>query len=279
MNVHVVDPSAFTPPYDHALCAALARAGATRGAHHQPVCLRRRSRPPTATCGASASTATCPARAGSPVRRVAKAAVHVPRDARLPARRRRGRRRALPVARPAVARPLAAAPAGRSCSPPTTCSPASRGLARPAPSAGSMTRSTRSSCTPPTGAAQLVDGLRLAAGQSRGRPPWRLHPPHRGARFRAAAPRAARRRGSGRPVLRASAPLQGPGDAAGRVARDRARRSSGSSVGPRMPLAPLQSLAPPGVRFVPRFVARRRGGGLLSPRRCRRAALRAHRAL
>jgi glycosyltransferase involved in cell wall biosynthesis len=28
MRVHVVDPSAFTRPYDHALCAALARAGA-----------------------------------------------------------------------------------------------------------------------------------------------------------------------------------------------------------------------------------------------------------
>ena len=28
MRVHLVDPSAFTPPYDHALCAALARAGA-----------------------------------------------------------------------------------------------------------------------------------------------------------------------------------------------------------------------------------------------------------
>jgi glycosyltransferase involved in cell wall biosynthesis len=29
VRVHVVDPSAYTPPYDHALCAALARAGAT----------------------------------------------------------------------------------------------------------------------------------------------------------------------------------------------------------------------------------------------------------
>jgi glycosyltransferase involved in cell wall biosynthesis len=29
MRVDVVDPSAFTPPYDHALCAALARAGAS----------------------------------------------------------------------------------------------------------------------------------------------------------------------------------------------------------------------------------------------------------
>ena len=28
MRVHLVDPPAFTPPYDHALCAALARAGA-----------------------------------------------------------------------------------------------------------------------------------------------------------------------------------------------------------------------------------------------------------
>ena len=28
MRVQVVDPSAFTPPYDHALSAALARAGA-----------------------------------------------------------------------------------------------------------------------------------------------------------------------------------------------------------------------------------------------------------
>ena len=29
LHVQVVDPSAFTPPYDHALCAALARAGAS----------------------------------------------------------------------------------------------------------------------------------------------------------------------------------------------------------------------------------------------------------
>jgi hypothetical protein len=28
MRVHIVDPSAFTPPYDHALSAALAGAGA-----------------------------------------------------------------------------------------------------------------------------------------------------------------------------------------------------------------------------------------------------------
>lgn len=28
MRIHIVDPSAYTPPYDHALCSALARAGA-----------------------------------------------------------------------------------------------------------------------------------------------------------------------------------------------------------------------------------------------------------
>ena len=28
MRVHIVDPSAYTPPYDHALCSALAAAGA-----------------------------------------------------------------------------------------------------------------------------------------------------------------------------------------------------------------------------------------------------------
>ena len=28
MRVHIVDPSAYTPPYDHALCRALAAAGA-----------------------------------------------------------------------------------------------------------------------------------------------------------------------------------------------------------------------------------------------------------
>jgi len=28
LRIDVVDPSAFTPPYDHALCAALARTGA-----------------------------------------------------------------------------------------------------------------------------------------------------------------------------------------------------------------------------------------------------------
>ena len=49
VRVHVVDPSAYTPPYDHALCAALARAGADVRARHEPLRARRRSRAPRAT--------------------------------------------------------------------------------------------------------------------------------------------------------------------------------------------------------------------------------------
>src|SRR3954452_1246156 len=33
LNVHVVDPSAYAPPYDHELCRALARAGANVELH------------------------------------------------------------------------------------------------------------------------------------------------------------------------------------------------------------------------------------------------------
>src|SRR3954467_7875290 len=33
LNVHIVDPSAYAPPYDHELCTALARAGASVELH------------------------------------------------------------------------------------------------------------------------------------------------------------------------------------------------------------------------------------------------------
>jgi glycosyltransferase involved in cell wall biosynthesis len=77
MDVHVVDPSAFTPPYDHALCAALARAGASvqlitsafpYGQVPAPEGYARRER----------FYRHVPGRAGSPVRRLAKAVVHCP---------------------------------------------------------------------------------------------------------------------------------------------------------------------------------------------------------
>ena len=72
MRVHLVDPAAFTPPYDRALASALARAGA------EVCCSRARS-----------PTATCPRRRGRVVehfyrwapargRRYARLAQHVP---------------------------------------------------------------------------------------------------------------------------------------------------------------------------------------------------------
>jgi glycosyltransferase involved in cell wall biosynthesis len=77
LRVHVVDPSAYTPPYDHALCAALARAGA------RPTLVTSRF-----AYGAVPAADGYEVReafyrgavgaAGSPVRRAAKLAGHVP---------------------------------------------------------------------------------------------------------------------------------------------------------------------------------------------------------
>jgi glycosyltransferase involved in cell wall biosynthesis len=77
VRVHVVDPSAFTPPYDHALCTALAAAGAdvelvtssfAYGPVAKPAGYERRELFYRAA-----------ARVGSaPLRRVAKLAEHVP---------------------------------------------------------------------------------------------------------------------------------------------------------------------------------------------------------
>jgi glycosyltransferase involved in cell wall biosynthesis len=77
MDVHVVDPSAFTPPYDHALCAALGRAGAS-------VELITSAFPYGEVPAAEGYARRqrfyrhVPGGAGSTVRRVAKAAVHAP---------------------------------------------------------------------------------------------------------------------------------------------------------------------------------------------------------
>ncbi len=77
MRVHIVDPSAFTPPYDHALSGALARAGAdvelvtsrfAYGAAPEPDGYRRRE----------LFYRWAPGAAGSPLRRAAKLAEHVP---------------------------------------------------------------------------------------------------------------------------------------------------------------------------------------------------------
>jgi glycosyltransferase involved in cell wall biosynthesis len=75
MLVHVVDPSAYTPPYDHALSAALGRAGAsvrlyTSRFDHGPLA------PPDGYERVESFYRHAPA--GGPLRRAAKLAEHVP---------------------------------------------------------------------------------------------------------------------------------------------------------------------------------------------------------
>jgi glycosyltransferase involved in cell wall biosynthesis len=77
MHVHVVDPSAYTPPYDHALCRALAAAGAqvdlyTSRFAYSPVA------PADGYTKRDFFYRACPGAPGSRVRRLAKLAQHVP---------------------------------------------------------------------------------------------------------------------------------------------------------------------------------------------------------
>jgi glycosyltransferase involved in cell wall biosynthesis len=80
LRVQVVDPSAFTPPYDHALCAALARVGG--GAVDVELVTSRFAYGAVPRGEGYATTEAfyriAPGAAGSHVRRVAKLAQHVP---------------------------------------------------------------------------------------------------------------------------------------------------------------------------------------------------------
>ncbi|HEV2820062.1 MAG TPA: hypothetical protein VGW11_06105, partial [Solirubrobacteraceae bacterium] len=92
MRVHVVDPPAFTPPYDHALSAALARAGAevelqTSRFGYGPVPEENgfRLRSSQVRTSGDVSYSVCerfypwqPGRPGSRVRFAARLAQHVP---------------------------------------------------------------------------------------------------------------------------------------------------------------------------------------------------------
>ena len=152
VRVHVVDPSAYTPPYDRALCAALAARRRGRHAGHQPLRLRRGA----AGRGLRGRRALLPARcrpAGTRRGWLAKLAEHVPDMLRYRRAARDGRRRALPVAdRPADRRPPAPArPPARADRARRPAARAAPGPAR-APSAASTSASTRSSCTPSTAA-------------------------------------------------------------------------------------------------------------------------------
>ena len=106
VRVHLVDPAAYTPPYDRALAAALARAGAEVELWT--------SASATATCRAARRRDACvePSTAGRRARgrRYARLAQHVPDMLRYRRAARARRRRALPVAAgPGARRPPAAA--------------------------------------------------------------------------------------------------------------------------------------------------------------------------
>lgn len=77
MRVRVVDPAAYTPPYDHALCAALARGGAQVTLATTAFDLGAVPAPDGYAVDRGFYR-WAPGRSGSPVRRAARLAQHVP---------------------------------------------------------------------------------------------------------------------------------------------------------------------------------------------------------
>ena len=258
VRVHVVDPPAYTPPYDHALCAALARRRRRRDARDEPLRLRRR-RPPSdgyrvergllppgagaagrARAARQAGRSTCPTCCATAAARADADVVHfqwlsvqqldvAPAPARTAARPDRARRaaaRAAPRAARRAAAPLRARRRGR------------RPLrARPRVAWSTSSASIPRRCTViPHGAfMHLLDAAADAC------------------RCRASSPR------SSEPVVLLFGlmrPYKGID-----VALEAWRGIDDAElwvVGmPRMDTAPLRAAAPPGVRFVERFVGDR----------------------
>ena len=187
VRVHLVDPAAYTPPYDRALCAALARGGRRGRAGHEPLRLRRRA------AGARATRVRerfYRWRRAPPAarRRAARLAQHVPDMLRYARAARARRRRALPVAAGAAARRAACCRARRprvlTAHDVLPREPRARPARRPAPAL--RARWTRSSCTPSTAPARLRDELGLDPAQGPRDPARRVRRPRR-ARRRAAA--------------------------------------------------------------------------------------------
>jgi glycosyltransferase involved in cell wall biosynthesis len=77
VKAHVVDPSAYTPPYDHALCSALAAAGLDVELYTSHFDYAELP-PPDGYRRRELFYSLVPAGAASPVRRAAKLAEHVP---------------------------------------------------------------------------------------------------------------------------------------------------------------------------------------------------------
>ena len=273
MRVHVVDPAAYTPPYDHALCAALARAGAdvelvtSRFAHGDGAAAR-------AGYAVDERFYRAP-RAPRPRARRAQLAQHVPDMLRY---RRAARGADVVHFQWLAVQPLDAAPAAAR----TRAARADRPRRAAARAAGraSARRSARLYERVDAVVVHSEHGARAAASTSsastrraRPRDPARASCAPRRRRRAAAAPSCADVDGPVVLLLRPAAPLQGHR----RAARGLARASSDAElwiVGlPRMDTAPLRAAAPPGVRFVERFVADAELAGALPPRRPRRAAL------
>jgi glycosyltransferase involved in cell wall biosynthesis len=78
VRVHVVDPPAYTPPYDRALCAALAAAGAEVELWTSRFDYAAERRGPAPFRTVEAFYRWAPGAAGSPARRAARLAQHVP---------------------------------------------------------------------------------------------------------------------------------------------------------------------------------------------------------
>ena len=263
MRVHVVDPSSFTPPYDHALCAALAARGRRRRAGHEPLRPRRRA----ASRRLRAARVLLPLAALGARRR--SCCQHVPDMLR---ERRRPRRRPtsshfqwLPVqhvdAHLLPKRPARADRARRDAA-----RAAARAARRPAPPLRPRRRRRRPhrARPPPAG--------RRARRRRRARP---RHRPRRPRRPRATSRRCCRRSSPApdrdaprRAVLRPAAPLQGPRRPARRLARVR-RRSAGRAVDRRRAADGRRGAArasPATVRLVPRFVSDAEAAAVLRPR-------------
>jgi glycosyltransferase involved in cell wall biosynthesis len=89
VRVHVVDPPAYTPPYDHALCAALAAAGADVELVTSRFGYGATPPPPDGYRRTEAFYRWAPGRPGSRARRAARVAQHVPDMLRYARRARR----------------------------------------------------------------------------------------------------------------------------------------------------------------------------------------------
>jgi glycosyltransferase involved in cell wall biosynthesis len=249
VHVHVVDPSAFTPPYDHALCAGLVRAGAeveliTSRFDHGP-------RPPAEGFAVRESFYRhAPGSTGSAARRAAKLAEHGPDLLRY-----RTAARAADVVHvqwlavpPLDSRLM---PAGR------------RGLVYTAHNAAreGLGPAERQMCARADAVVVHSEAAALAVREHRAAPADRVHViPHGAFTYLTDLP-------DERPLPPELAAVEGPVVLCFGLLRpykgidvllDAWRGIEGAELwivgAPRMDVAPLRAAAPPGVRFVPRFV-------------------------